>query len=191
MYVEMVFIRSCLFRLFFGLGGFLFFLGLVVLIVIRAVVGVGRLGPLVHVACFASRAAFSRMSVGHDYVSHARAVRFVHAFCCDIVVQDSSSFSALLSLAASVLLLFLSLFSVLLTVLVLFLLSSSSVPLFLCGSCSHLCYLCIFWPFWGSDCRRSLVCCGFMLCIFIVFLWICSSGMACRTSGVLTRSKCL
>ena len=54
---------SCLFRLFFGSGWVLFFLGLVVLIVIRAVVGVGRLGPLVHVACFASRAAFSRMSV--------------------------------------------------------------------------------------------------------------------------------
>ena len=53
---------------------------------IRAVVGVGRLGPLVHVACFASRAAFSRMSFGHTYVTHARAVRFVHAFCCDIVV---------------------------------------------------------------------------------------------------------
>ena len=101
---------------------------------------------------------------GHDYVAHARAVRFVHAFCCDVVVLvfgSSVSCSFCLALVPVSCLCFAYCFRFLL-------LSSRSVPLFLCGSCSHLCYPCIFWPFWGSDCRRSLVCCGFMLCIFMV-----------------------
>ena len=82
---------------------------------------------------------------GHVYVAHARAVRFMHAFCFDMVVLvfcSSVSCSVCLALVPVS-------FFVLLIVSAFFWLSSSSVPLFLCGSCSHLCYPCFFWPFWG------------------------------------------
>ena len=113
-----------------------------------------------HVAWFASRAAVSLMYVW----SCLCCTRTLFALCTLSVLMWSSLFSAFLSFCpASVLLFFLSLFLVLLTVCAFFLFSSSSLPRLLCGSCSCLCYPCLFWPFGGSDCRRSLVCCELML----------------------------
>ena len=119
-----------------------------------------------HVAWFASRAAVSLMYTW----SCLCCTRALFALRTLSVLMWSSLFSVFLSFCpTSVLLLFLSLFLVLLTVCAFFLFYSSSVPRLLCGSfsCSCLCYPCLFWPFGGSNCRRSLVCCE-LLFFFII-----------------------
>ena len=95
--------------------------------------------PLVYVACFAMRAAFSLMLCLVVIMCHVRAVRFVHALCSDVVVLVSALLSLVLFLPLFCLV-FLFVILVLVGVWLLF-------PLVY--SCSSL-------PFWGSDCWRSL-----------------------------------
>ena len=99
-----------------------------------------------HVAWFARRAAFSLMYVLVMFMLHARAVRFVHAFCSDVVVLVSALLIFVLFFGS-----FLALFPV----------PFSGLLTVFCLLCCRLFVRCIcsllLWPFGGSDCWRSFV----------------------------------
>ena len=105
---------------------------------------------------------FRLCMVGHVYVAHARAVRFMHAFCFDMVVLVFCSSVSCSVCPARVAVSFLRFAHCFCFLLVIIQFGASVFEWFLFAFVVPLFLLAVLG---GSDCRRSLVCCGFMLCM--------------------------
>ena len=95
---------------------------------------------------------FRLCKFGHVFVAHARVVRFMHAFCFDMVVLVFLLFCLLLHLSRSCPSFFLCF---------VYSFRFPLVILLLCfgGFLGRICVTLVFYGRFGeSDCRRSLVC---------------------------------